>query len=63
MIMNYLVEDGTRGVREVLGLLKTCKALYEPALDVLWRDLDVLAPLVMCLPHDVWKVRNKLIVR
>jgi hypothetical protein len=62
MIMNFLVEDANRGARRVLSLLKTCKALYEPALDILWRDLDILAPLVMCLPGDVWKIKNKLIV-
>lgn len=61
MIMNYLV-DGARGAREVLALMKTCKVLYEPSLDILWRDLDCLAPLVMCLSQDVWKVRNKLLV-
>jgi hypothetical protein len=63
MIMNFLVGDAERGNREVLSLLKTCKALYDPALDILWRDLDILAPLVMCLPGDVWKIKNKLVVR
>ena len=62
-IIHFLVEDAKRGARQVLPLLKTCKALYEPALDVLWRDLDILAPLVMCLPGDVWKIKNKLLVR
>lgn len=63
MIMNYLIEDGARGAREVLSLMKTCKALYEPSLDILWRDLDCLAPLFMCLSKDVWKIKNKLLVR
>lgn len=63
MVMDFLVAAGHRGAREVLALLKTCKSFYEPALDLLWRDLHILAPLVMCLPEDVWKIRNKLLVR
>lgn len=62
MIINFLVTDSSRGPREVVALLKTCKVLYEPALAILWRDLDLLAPLVMCLSQDVWKIKNKLLV-
>jgi hypothetical protein len=62
IVLHFLVEDANRGAREILPLLKTCKALYEPALDILWRDLDILAPLVMCLPGDAWKIRNRLLV-
>ncbi|KAF9236359.1 hypothetical protein BU15DRAFT_77074 [Melanogaster broomeanus] len=40
--------------RDVARLARTCKALSEPALDVLWNTQHSLAPLVMCLPQDVW---------
>jgi hypothetical protein len=62
LIMAFLVQDENRGARGVLPLLKTCKVFYEPALDILWRDLDTMAPLVMCLPGDVWKIKKKLLV-
>ena len=61
--MHYLVEDGSRGAREVLSLLKTCTTFYESALDILWQHLDIMAPLVMCLPGDAWKIKNKVLVR
>ena len=62
LIMNLMVEDGDRGAREVLALLRTSTMFYEPALDILWSDLDTMAPLVMCLPRDAWKIKNKVLV-
>ena len=35
----------------LLALAITCRAFKEPALDVLWADLDNLSPLVRCLPE------------
>ncbi|KIJ06290.1 hypothetical protein PAXINDRAFT_92252 [Paxillus involutus ATCC 200175] len=40
--------------REIARLAQTCKALSEPALDILWKTQHSLAPLVMCLPQDAW---------
>lgn len=53
-----------RNPRDVARLARTCKALADPALDVLWRTQHSLAPLVMCLPPDVWQLtkRGKTIV-
>jgi hypothetical protein len=59
LIMDFMVEDGNR---EVLALLRTSTMFYEPALDILWSDLDTMAPLVMCLPRDAWKIKNKVLV-
>ncbi|KAH0828178.1 hypothetical protein J3R83DRAFT_3880 [Lanmaoa asiatica] len=35
------------------------KLLAEPALDVLWGTQHSLAPLVMCLPSDVWELNKR----
>lgn len=36
---------------DLLALARTCRAFKEPALDVLWEELDDLTPLVRCLPE------------
>ncbi|KAF8550069.1 hypothetical protein OG21DRAFT_1469182 [Imleria badia] len=33
------------------SLARTCRGFKEPALDVLWEELDNLSPLVRCLPE------------
>ncbi|OBZ69039.1 hypothetical protein A0H81_11299 [Grifola frondosa] len=33
-------------------------AFHEPALDVLWKEIDGLAPLVKCFPADAWAVER-----
>ncbi|KAG6375713.1 hypothetical protein JVT61DRAFT_3288 [Boletus reticuloceps] len=45
--------------RDVARLAQTCKALAEPALDTLWKTQHSLAPLVMCLPPDVWELTRR----
>ncbi|KIJ69468.1 hypothetical protein HYDPIDRAFT_106090 [Hydnomerulius pinastri MD-312] len=36
------------------GLARTCRALHKPALDVLWKELPDMTPLIKCLPRDLW---------
>ncbi|OAX31464.1 hypothetical protein K503DRAFT_82105 [Rhizopogon vinicolor AM-OR11-026] len=36
------------------ALASTCRAFEHPALDVLWRDLQSMQPLVKCLPSDLF---------
>ncbi|KAG8214262.1 hypothetical protein J3R82DRAFT_11074 [Butyriboletus roseoflavus] len=48
-----------RNSRDVAKLARTCKALAEPALDVLWKTQHSLAPLVMCLPPDLWELTKR----
>ncbi|KAG9309235.1 hypothetical protein JVU11DRAFT_10714 [Chiua virens] len=48
-----------RNSGDVARLARVCKALAEPALDVLWRTQHSLSPLVMCLPSDIWEVTNR----
>ena len=36
-----------------VALSQVCKAFYEPALNVHWRSLESLRPLMACFPSDV----------
>ncbi|PFH54839.1 hypothetical protein AMATHDRAFT_134138 [Amanita thiersii Skay4041] len=42
--------EGPSGRRSLSRLARTCRAFCEPALDVLWRELDSLTPLVGLFP-------------
>jgi hypothetical protein len=33
------------------ALARTCKAFHEPAMDLLWADLDGITPLLGCVPR------------
>ncbi|KAG2337702.1 hypothetical protein BDR05DRAFT_760690 [Suillus weaverae] len=43
----------------LLALALTCKSFTEPALDLLWRHLGGLDPLIRCLPQSLWKQDGK----
>jgi hypothetical protein len=47
------VGDGAAGKRALSRLARTCKALCEPALNALWRELDSLVPLVGLFPSTL----------
>ncbi|KAF8834730.1 hypothetical protein BDN67DRAFT_975810 [Paxillus ammoniavirescens] len=40
--------------RALAALARTCGSFTDPALDVLWYDLDTFGPLLRPLPLDVW---------
>jgi hypothetical protein len=33
----------------------TCRAISEPALDTLWHTQSTIAPLLRCMPSDLWE--------
>ena len=41
------------------ALARTCRVLYEPAMDVLWCDLLDLTHLLRCFPDDVWSMEDE----
>ncbi|KAH7902909.1 hypothetical protein BJ138DRAFT_1168741 [Hygrophoropsis aurantiaca] len=49
-IFNQILDGKT-----LSALARTCHALGETALDVLWCDLDGFPRLIQCLPKDLWK--------
>jgi hypothetical protein len=51
--------DAPGGRRSVSRLARTCKAFCEPALNVLWRELDSLIPIIALFPaHLLKRVRR-----
>ncbi|KAF9244524.1 hypothetical protein BU15DRAFT_41765 [Melanogaster broomeanus] len=53
-LMDTIIDSPT-GRRSMSRLARTCKAMCEPALDVLWRELDSLLPLVSLFPNNIMK--------
>jgi hypothetical protein len=54
-----IIIDTPGGKRSVSRLARTCKAFCEPALNVLWRELDSLIPMIALFPaHLLRKVRR-----
>lgn len=51
-LLEYILES-PGGRRSLSRLARTCKAFKEPALNVLWRDLDSLNPLLALFPTNL----------
>ncbi|KAG1800204.1 uncharacterized protein HD556DRAFT_1020010 [Suillus plorans] len=47
--------DFPRTRKTLLALALTCKLFSEPALNLLWRHLGGIEPLIRCLPQSLWK--------
>ncbi|EAU92726.1 hypothetical protein CC1G_01771 [Coprinopsis cinerea okayama7 len=47
--------DTPNGKRALSRLARTCRAISEPALNVLWRDLDSIVPLLGLFPNHILK--------
>ena len=43
----------SKEAKSLLCLGLACRAFYDPAMDVLWRSLRSIDPLLRCLPRDV----------
>ncbi|KAK7053781.1 hypothetical protein R3P38DRAFT_2601554 [Favolaschia claudopus] len=41
--------------KNALSLATTSRAFSDPALDIIWRELRSLVPLVKCMPESLWK--------
>ncbi|CAL1695167.1 unnamed protein product [Somion occarium] len=51
-LLEYILES-PNGRRSLSRLARTCKAFKEPALNVLWRDLDSFVPLLALFPNSL----------
>ena len=52
-LVRLIIRSGrTRAI--TLAFASTCRAFLEPSMDTLWEVLKSLAPLVRCLPSDLW---------
>ncbi len=59
---NRLLEcilESPGGRKALARLARTCKAFKEPALDLLWKDLDSFVPLVSLFPNSLMKRAKK----
>ena len=50
-----IIQDTPSGSRTVARLGRTCKAFNEPAMDVLWNELDSFLPLIGLFPGYIMK--------
>jgi hypothetical protein len=46
----------------IAALARTCRIFKEPALDVLWRDIKGIRPLLSCLPESVVRIMEGKLV-
>ena len=53
------VLDSPNGKRSLSRLARTCRAFSEPALNILWRDLDSLVPIIGLFPGQLLKKARK----
>lgn len=53
-LLDTIIES-PNGRRSMSRLARTCKAMCEPALNVLWRELDSLLPLVSLFPNNIMR--------
>ncbi|KAA1468068.1 hypothetical protein DENSPDRAFT_814085 [Dentipellis sp. KUC8613] len=53
-LLEYVL-DSPGGRRSLGRLARTCKAFCEPALNLLWKELDSLMPLISLFPNHLFK--------
>lgn len=53
------IYESPSGRRSLSRLARTCKALCEPALAILWRELDSLIPILGLFPADMLRKARK----
>ncbi|KAG2346584.1 hypothetical protein BDR05DRAFT_959517 [Suillus weaverae] len=44
--------------KDLINFARTCSAVSDPPLNMLWRVQSSLAPLIMCLPEATWEIRK-----
>lgn len=51
--------ESPNGRRSLSRLARTCRALSEPALNILWRELDSIVPIIGLFPSQLLKKSRK----
>jgi hypothetical protein len=57
-VFDYVYADEQDGVCQLSLVSRTCRTFQAPALDILWRSLPNLVPLVKSLPASVLEEEN-----
>lgn len=58
IIFNEIFEDSESGPETMAALARTCQDFQDTALDILWKEVPDLVPLLKCLPSDAWKITS-----
>jgi hypothetical protein len=53
------IYESPGGRRTLSRLARTCSAISEPALNILWRELDSIAPIIGLFPSQILKKNRK----
>jgi hypothetical protein len=53
------IVESSNGKRMLSRFARTCKAFCEPALDILWRELDSMVPVIGLFPNNIMKKARK----
>ncbi|TCD69600.1 hypothetical protein EIP91_007022 [Steccherinum ochraceum] len=48
--------DFEEGLPTLAAMAASCKTFCDPAMDVLWREVADVVPIMQCLPADAWQV-------
>lgn len=40
---------------DVVAMTRTCRAFYEPAMDVLWHSIPDISPVIRTMPAELWE--------
>ncbi|KAG1724347.1 hypothetical protein EDB19DRAFT_2043511 [Suillus lakei] len=48
---------------DLINFARTCSAVSDTPLDILWRQQSNLTPLIMCLPEDTWEIQEDNYIR
>ncbi|KAG1741009.1 hypothetical protein EDB19DRAFT_753679 [Suillus lakei] len=48
---------------DLINFARTCSAMSDPPLNILWREQSCLTPLIMCMPEDIWETREDNCIR
>lgn len=55
---SLLHDEDKEGLRALVSLARTCRRLQGHSLDLLWHSLPTLAPLILTMPRDLWKLET-----
>ena len=55
--VEHLCVEGRYRKGWLIHMALTCRTFYEPAMDILWRELDDFLLLLKCFPDDVMEER------
>jgi len=59
ILLDFILETAG-GRSSIARLARTCKAISDPALDVLWKHIDGLTPLLRLMPSNLFRVTRRL---